>query len=192
MSIDETETVTLTPTSAIKALGLTVESVFVPWSQSRNFKPIAKTADRSLNWRVTVKRNGREVLTSDYQAGIGHLDKGASQNGRPGYTADDIHRIERETETGFRFRDPSNSGAGWLDRKAPYMPEAEDVIYSLLSDSSALDHPTFESWASDFGFDPDSRKGESIYRACLEIGLKMRGALGDAGLKTLQTAFQDY
>lgn len=189
MSIDETETVSLTPAGAIKALGLTIESVFIPWSKSRNFKPDSKTVrDRSLNWKVTLKRNGRDILTCDYSAGIGHLKgKGAPDRKGGGYSYGNAYTIEQETEIGFPFLDSYRT-----DRKNPYKPEAESVIHSLICDASALDHPTFESWAIDLGYDPDSRKAESIYQACLEIGLKMRAALGDAGLETLQTAFQDY
>jgi hypothetical protein len=59
-------------------------------------------------------------------------------------------------------------------------------------DSEVIDHPNFESWASEIGYDADSRKAESIYRACLEIALKLRSALGDRGLKELREACQDY
>lgn len=58
----------------------------------------------------------------------------------------------------------------------------------------------FENWASEYGYDTDSRKAESIYQACLDIALKLRGdialklrgAIGDSGMVELQTAFQDY
>lgn len=58
----------MTPTEALADLALTVESVFVPFSQSRHKDEPHKT----LNWRVTVKRNGRDILTTDYSAGIMH------------------------------------------------------------------------------------------------------------------------
>jgi hypothetical protein len=72
------------------------------------------------------------------------------------------------------------------------MPDACDVLHSLLMDSEVLDSNSFESWASDFGYDPDSRKAESIYRACLEIGLKVRNGLGESIVAELRAAFQDY
>src|SRR5690242_17939802 len=51
--------------AAIESLALTVTAEFVPFSKSR-FK-----AERmaSLNYRVTIKRNGRDVLTTDYMMG---------------------------------------------------------------------------------------------------------------------------
>ena len=48
----------------LHALGLTVTSEFVPWSKSRNAKPNPKTTDYGLNWRVTLNRDGREIVTT--------------------------------------------------------------------------------------------------------------------------------
>ena len=49
-----------------------------------------------------------------------------------------------------------------------------------------------EGWAADLGYDTDSRSAEQTYRACLEIGLKMRNGLGDAQLRALRGIYQDY
>lgn len=46
--------------------------------------------------------------------------------------------------------------------------------------------------AETFGYDPDSRSAEKVYRACMEIALKMRAALGESGLSRLNEIFQDY
>lgn len=55
-----------------------------------------------------------------------------------------------------------------------------------------LDSSTFEEWANEFGYDPDSRKAEVIYRACLEIALKLRNGLGEDRLRDLRELFTDY
>lgn len=52
--------------------GVTLDSVFVPFSQSRNAKAEDGKPWESLNWRVTLKRNGREVLTTDYAQGVAY------------------------------------------------------------------------------------------------------------------------
>lgn len=168
-------------TAAIAALGLTMTAQFVPWSQSRN-----KGEDRrSLNWKVTLLRNGREILTTDYMAGVAHC---------PSYKqGDKVHRaqlVEWECEHGRRARTFSGSILGTSGKLIE--PKLDDVLYSLASDADAIEHPTFESWASDFGYDTDSRKAEAIYRACLETALKLRSALGDEGLRQLRDACQDY
>jgi hypothetical protein len=179
---------------AMDRLGLEVKAVFVPWSKSRNYKEGAKVSEMSLNWRVTLLRNGREVLTTDYSAGTGHC---------PAYKADikamghsnSLMRgeaIHQECETGLPSL-PRSDGSVYINRSGkPILPDPLDVLHSLVMDSDALDHSTYEDWASDLGYDPDSRKGEAIYRACLEIALKMRNGIGEDGLAQLREAFQDY
>lgn len=166
---------------ALAALGLTVEAAFIPWSKSRN----AGEKNPSLNWRVRVMHNGREVLSTDYMAGSGHCPAYKSAIGSP-RTIYNAERIWRECESGRA------AGSSEWNKGAPILPNALDVIHSLTSDGAAIDCATFEEWAAGYGYDPDSRKAEGIYRVCLEIGLKLRAALGDAGLATLRATFEDY
>ncbi len=58
-------------------------------------------------------------------------------------------------------------------------PEAADVLDCLLSDSDVENAQGFEDWAGNLGFDPDSRKAEKIYNACLKSAEKLRRFLGD-------------
>lgn len=58
-------------------------------------------------------------------------------------------------------------------------PTVEDVLSSLIMDSKAKDYSSFESWAKDFEIDIDSRKGEKIYKLCLENADKIDYLLGD-------------
>lgn len=175
------------------SLGLSMTVEFVPWSLSRN----AGEKFPSLNWKVTLHKGGRmaqterecngyPILTTDYGAGCGHC---------PSYTqgrqsVDDAEAVRWECENGRKALPLAN--AGGFARGKPILPELADVLHSLASDADAIDHPNYEDWASDLGYDPDSRKGEATYRACLEIALKLRAALGEDGLKELREAVQDY
>lgn len=172
---------TLSPADAIASLGLTVESVFVPFSQSRN----KAEKNPSLNWVVTVKRNGRDVIKTDYSAGMGHCPGYKQGNSVANMVA------KHECETGRKAK-IDMTGKAYSPQGAPILPDAVSVIYSLVMDSSVLDAGGFENWAGDLGYDTDSRSAESTYRACLDIALKMRGAIGESGLETLRDAFQDY
>lgn len=205
--------------ATLARLGLTVESVFIPFSASRNKAEEYK----SLNWRVTVKRNGRDVLTTDYSAGIAHCPGDVAKTPPTGYRAPDRRRMDgtpypgttssyrkataaealndyrkaicaAECESGVAMQSDWQNPQTFKPRKplAPILPEPRAVIWSLVMDSSVLDSGGFESWAADFGYDPDSRKAESIYRACLDHALMMRAAIGDSGMAELQNAFQDY
>lgn len=179
----------MTPIEAIEKHGLTVETKFVPLSRSRNAAGLGKDhegkpsrdqlAGYCLNWTVTLKRDDRSILTTDYQAGIAHC---------PSYkqriTTDVVAAIKSECETG---RLGKFGAHGYVEP-----PKAADIVHSLIVDSEVMDYATFEQWAAEFGYDPDSRKAESIYRACLDIALRLRAGLGDAAMAELREAFADY
>lgn len=186
--------------------GLTVESTFVPFSQSRN----KDEPHPSLNWKVTLQRKGRPVLTCDYQAGAAYC---------PGYNApmgealgfearryrrrDGTLRSATDAEKLKQYRDAvtrAECESGVLMRLdqwathvsvntfkpgpkgAPIMPDPVDVFASLVRDSDVLESGGFESWAADCGYDVDSRKAEAIFRLCVEHALALAGAIGHADL----------
>jgi hypothetical protein len=189
----ETETKTATPAQAIAELGLTVESTFIPLSQSRN----KGAMHPSLNWRVTLKRNGRAVIATDYSAGCAHAPSYKQHWGkRTVESAERDEMVAWECEHGrkaigvrYGSRGCEAYGAG----AGPHLaPKATDVVYSLVQDGSAIDEGGFDEWAASLGYDTDSRKAEAAYRACVETGLKLRAALGEDGLAKLRDAFQDY
>jgi hypothetical protein len=181
-------------------LGLTVTAEFVPFSQSRNAKPQDDGKPwLSLNWRVTLSRNGKAVLTTEYSAGAGHAPAckvSAEWLKRVPYSEGVARQklVEAECERGkpmswmFASRDAPSPVA----KAPPIMPESEAVVWSLVQDSDVLNYAKFEEWAEGLGFDPDSRKAETIYRASLEIALALRNAIGDAGIEALRTAGEDY
>lgn len=173
---------------------LDVVAVFVPFSKSRNKdeKDDLKNPRPSLNWTVTLQRQGRDansgercgpihvIMTTDYMAGSGHCpaDKVLAPAGTLPREAARIkrHNVATECETGRKV-----IGGGF--RQGPAInPDAVDVFAALCMDSSVLDAGGFEDWASDYGYDTDSRAAEAVYRACLETALKLRSALGDAVL----------
>lgn len=154
-------------------LKIVVASTFVPFSRSRN----KGEKDRSLNWKIRILVDGRQILETDYSSGVAHCP--SYKQGR--MTVDMYRAIVDETENG---KEGGN-------RKA-ILPDPESVIVCLVSDSDVLDHSTFESWAGDLGYDVDSRKAEATYRACLMIALALRVGVGEVGLVKLREACQDY
>lgn len=168
---------------------LVTKSEFVPRSQSRDPKA------EMVNWKVTLcrykekkpessvqpdtifrKRDGAyvgitELITTDYSQGIAHL-KGYKHFAKK--TTDYVTELANVLETG-------RSKFGWSSYNfTPKVPTDVDIIAALANDSDVLDYSDYEEWASNCGFEPDSRKGEKIYKACLKIALKMRSSLGDA------------
>lgn len=169
----------------IAELGLSIRSEFVPWSRSCNFNPSGELSDRSLNWRVTLVHAGRDILTTDYSAGIGYCPSYPSGS-HP--TMNDAELIEYETEHGKR----ATRGGGLLFGRGAIEPNVADVIHGLVSDAWALDYTSFEEWADDMDCDTDSRAAEKNYRACLVIGLRLRNSLGEENLTKLREAARDY
>lgn len=196
-----------TLSEVITANAITLESVFVPFSKSRN----AGNKDVSLNWRVTLCVNGRAIVTTDYSAGMGHCpsyNKAVPSNwNRP---KSDFRPLACawECENGFEAAIYSWGSDQFQKRKKPrsqedlearrpvvfypILPGVENVVASLTLDSGVLDYPTFEQWAVEYGYDPDSRSGEKTYRACLEIALAMRAGLGERLLSELTEAARDF
>lgn len=167
----------------LAAHGLTVASVFIPFSQSRNR---ANVKHPSLNWSVTIQRNGRPVLTCDYSAGAAHC---------PSYTRDNLqvtaNRIKSECETGTHALS-SMAPPYFRASGKPIQPNAVDVVASVMLDASALDCAGFADWCADYGYSDDSVKARAIYDSCIAHGLAMRAALGSTAFDSLREAFQNY
>lgn len=156
-------------------------------SFSAKFKPVEqpnakRPSDLQVHWTISIGDT-----RFDYQTGIGHLPKqfAGLANSRKTMDFQELCRICEEGRYGQVLTHKWHK-----DNKTH--PTAAGVLYCLLSESDAMDSPTFESWASDLGFDPDSRKAEQTYRACIENGLKLRRAIGEANIVKLRELLQDY
>lgn len=58
-------------------------------------------------------------------------------------------------------------------------PEVEDVLDCLAGDAQSIDNArSFEDWASNYGYDSDSRSAERSYQATLEASKNLRVWLG--------------
>ena len=60
-------------------------------------------------------------------------------------------------------------------------PGADDVLNCLTSDASGYENSrgSFEEWASEYGYDTDSRKAEKIYEQVKQTTAELRRFLGD-------------
>lgn len=69
-------------------------------------------------------------------------------------------------------------------------PKLEDVLCCLF-DENPDSSGSFEDWCSDFGYDPDSRKAERIYRGCVRIGARLHRLFG-ADFEEAEKKYMDY
>lgn len=80
----------------------------------------------------------------------------------------------------LRFQRRSLTTSFFMGSALTREPTAADVLSSLLLDATSVENAgSFEEWARDLGYDPDSRKAEKIYRACERTVPKLRRFLGD-------------
>lgn len=164
----------------IQNLNLEYSARFIPQNESRN----KDQKDPSLNWKITLKRRGPvlsgEILETDYMQGIGHVP--------------DYQKLKAK---GYHPENAAITGTytvGPVHVRLAKVPEPtlRDVLHSLVSDADVLESSGFEDWASNLGYDTDSRKAEAIYRACLEIALKLKALIGQDKLDKLRELYQDY
>lgn len=63
-------------------------------------------------------------------------------------------------------------------------PSPAEVLASMAQDGAAL-LQTFEDWASEYGYDTDSREAERTYNACADCGRNLRKLLSAADIDKL-------
>lgn len=161
-------------------LGLSLTFLFVPFSQSRNARTVKYPADLSLNWKVQIcdARLG-QIYETDYSAGVAHC-RSYQVSSKP-TTVYYLDELRQECERGY-YLPPGRA------RMKTYSPRLHDVWESLLSDAEVIHYASFTSWASDQGYDPNSRQMEATYKSCLALALALHAAIGCGGLKALQEA----
>lgn len=69
-------------------------------------------------------------------------------------------------------------------------PTREEVMECLLIDTDHLDLGDFEEWADWLGFDPDSRRAERIYHACLQMQEDLQAMFSDEELENIRNVFE--
>lgn len=174
----------------LDAMGVTMCAAFVPQSASRN----AGEKENTLNWRITLSRNGRQISKPlDYSQGAAHCPAYSqpyagtetTPHSRDGWK----HRaVAQECESGKRaiYRAGHIATGGALPP-----PDLQDVFHCLLSDSSAIDAGGFEDWCSDYGYNSDSIKAKATYDACVGTHTVLRAAFTSRELEQLHVLFQD-
>lgn len=182
--------------AAIANLNLIYNASFVPQNESRN----KAAKEPSLNWTITLNKTGKTgavrglELVTDYMQGIGYV---------PGYpqglagrrrTIEEDEQLKFYTSAAWTGKYPTkfHRNINHTSTKPLPPPTLRDVLYSLVADSDVLETSGFEEWASNLGYDTDSRKAEAIYNSCIEIALKLKALIGWENLEKLRELFQDY
>ena len=65
-------------------------------------------------------------------------------------------------------------------------PTVSEVLDCIASDASGYENSNnFEDWATDYGYDPDSRRAETIYHNVKAVSLNLKNFLGKEAYETL-------
>lgn len=168
----------------LATIGLTYAATFQPRPQ-----PIDTVKYPQLHWLITLT-TGKQVAQFPYSQGMGHV-KGYQAYHKTPYDrriAEDAYR--KTCETGKLYR-PSQTLGFWPTSATQPAPDVLDVLYCLVLDASVRHASTYEEWAAEYGYDPDSRKGEQVYRACQKQTTELLrvlggGTVGRAALERLE------
>jgi hypothetical protein len=169
----------------IDSLGLTYQATFQPTPQTGVEYP-------QLHWLITLEK-GKQRMQVPYHQGIGHV-QGYQQHSFGRKTLEwqeQENRYRKTCETGKIYKHVPSTSWDYPVGDQP-APTLADVLYCLISDADVLNYASYEEWASEFGYDEDSRKGEQTYRLCLEQSLRLKRLLFESQIDTLRTLFQDY
>lgn len=149
------------------------------WSVTALHDPVRSLKEKCVAYNLSLFYKGKKFMTTTYSAGVGNIP-----GWKPRMTLDEQEVVDLALKHG-----KAKASFALTKHLVPYV---EDVLYCLVNDSGAADYACFEDWARDMGVDPDSRKGEGVYRVCLETYTRLRAVVGDSGITALKEIFQDY
>ena len=127
-----------------------------PYSQKGDFGRMSDLWEVSLNGQIF-----------DYYTGIGCRVASKAYGHK-----EDFDRLKNKRLTPEGLKD-------FLACSRPVPPTMDCVLHGLASDADACEM-SFEDWASNLGYDTDSRKALDTYFSCQEAGRKLRKAGIDA------------
>ena len=144
------------------------------------------------HWIVTLTNKAGRTMAVPFSQGAAH--RRWRESGRP--TLVSVGTVGVVAPTDIRQKYPPVKGDFEREsvdlaeyRKSctePTPPDCASVLDCLASDAASYDQSRdFDEWASDFGYDTDSRKAEKTYRVCGEQSKELRHFLGDAEYRAL-------
>ncbi|HUT63574.1 MAG TPA: hypothetical protein VMZ04_06425, partial [Anaerolineae bacterium] len=125
------------------------------------------------NWYVTLLNKsveGTSIMSLYYSMGTGIVEKRksiySSEWRRGSLPFNRPKTIQDEEDRKHLYR--------------PAQPTVSDVLNCLASDASGIENARdFNEWASEYGYDEDSREAERIYKVCQDQANQLQAFLPD-------------
>jgi hypothetical protein len=178
----------------LKSVSTTFEVKFIREAMTSEIDNWQDMADYFLCSFTTAKGVYKSF---DYYTGVGHRINSRTGNnfGFPSHVVNAVElaavgiKAERGMYVAKRVR--GLQGHSLNAKQWVVNPSAAGILYSLLSDMSALD-TCFDDWCGDFGYDSDSLSALNTYQACCDGGKKIRALFSNEQIEQLQELLQDY
>lgn len=171
----------------LNEMGISITSKFIPWSIAKSHPYNKDSKFPSLNWEVTLFKNGQKILTGEYHEGQGHCP--ANKNAKAKYELQKM--IEKECEEGFEAWYGNALDFVHVNKKKPILPDMVSFVWCTLSDANS-GRDDFHDFCGNFGYDEDSRSAERIWKACVETAAKIYSSFTTEELNILEELYQDY
>jgi hypothetical protein len=168
--------------------------------------PFFKDNWAAVEFKLTLNFQGKAILSDlSYKMGVGHFPLKYDnlpftyKNGRDSFTEEEeslYYALKYNPSPRYTNQSKVDkihaSIAAKISKLEGITPSLTEVMFDQVQNYSVLDFSSFEEWAEDYGYDPDSRKGEKCYKECLRMALALRNALGEDAITKLREAYQDY
>lgn len=162
---------TTTRIDELKELGFSLEILSGP-------TPSVKDDWQSIAYNIRLLFNEKPIIETPYNLGIRHVKvRGFAPSLLHGWMADEqamLRSWQNRPHVNFIDKELQARVASKLAKIQKIVPQLDDVLYGLLLDGEAyFSGQTFEDWALEFDYDPDSRKSETIWKQCDLTGRKL-------------------
>jgi hypothetical protein len=125
------------------------------------------------NWFYTLNTPKRH-MSGYFSTGIGHRTYNVGEARRLGLWNSNKFKAGDRLPSRFVVAD-----AQYAKAFIPTAPTIAAILYCLASDASGIDNArTFEEWASDLGYDTDSRTAHKTYKVTKRQTQKLKALLG--------------
>jgi hypothetical protein len=121
---------------------------------------------------IITYRKGKSELMISYHIGVGHVDwnKLPREHSAFNFNNDDweLLRIVRDLHARPANKAQWASTAAKIAKIQKVKPDTNEALAEICRDTKEAIETSFEEWAANFGYDPDGRKAEQVYRNNIE------------------------